>query len=48
LVGLKGELAGRFLTRLAIDGEMLDRVMDPSFDLLEWLLATDELKLQIA
>jgi hypothetical protein len=37
LVGLKGEMAGRLLTRLAESPNHARRVSDPAFDVLKWL-----------
>ncbi|MCW1886728.1 tRNA-guanine transglycosylase DpdA [Luteolibacter flavescens] len=37
LVGLKGELAARLLRGITADPEVLKRILDPKFDLLDWL-----------
>ena len=37
LIGVRGEIAGRLLVALADDPDLLDRLLDPDFDLLAFL-----------
>ena len=48
LVGLKGELGGRLLERLAAEPDLIGQVAEPGFDLLELLDTAPQQSLGVA